>query len=501
MGGIAVVRRIRPSGYDALRVVLGAILLAAAALKAHQLATEPVIAPGLLNSRWFLISVVEFELLFGLWLLSGLYARPTWYAATGCFVLLAGVSVYKALSGDETCGCFGNVKTHPWWATALDAALVLALLRWRPSGRHACSALATAPASASRFARVLVLVGVLVGTGLWIARARAVFDDNSSPLWVDAEALDFGEVWAEPSFRWSLPIQNRTPKDVEIQAFESSCNCSSIDPKSTVVPAGDTIAVSVELDLRPKKPEAAGLSWREFSTDILPVTKHARPGAMRWRVHGLVRRYPIALAPDPPDFGEQLIRGRPFPAQVVHIQCLLPVTGLTVEHDDTVASAEVSPTGPSPQYELRITPSAKLAVGQHRLRLGLKATLGEPWRWRDLPPLALEVVANVHNDVYLSPRVVNFGARNIGEIAEETCLVGSRSGRPFVLLAVSREARGSAEVDRMADLARHKYCFRVRQHIADAGAHASQLEFVVREEGSPESYALPLSLWYHGLPP
>lgn len=72
-------------GHDAVRVVLAAVLLVAAVLKCHQLATSPVLGDGLLDTRWFLIFTVEFELFFGLWLLSGLLPRITWAAALGCF--------------------------------------------------------------------------------------------------------------------------------------------------------------------------------------------------------------------------------------------------------------------------------------------------------------------------------------------------------------------------------------------------------------------------------
>ena len=67
-----------PRGYDALRLFLALLLLTAAGLKAHQLATGPLLGPGLLESRWFLVAVVEFELFFGLWLISGLFSFATW---------------------------------------------------------------------------------------------------------------------------------------------------------------------------------------------------------------------------------------------------------------------------------------------------------------------------------------------------------------------------------------------------------------------------------------
>jgi hypothetical protein len=108
------------SGYDVVRIVLGVLLLSAAGLKAHQLATEPVLSTGLLDSRWLLMATVEFELLFGLWLLGNIWPKPTWAAALACFGLFTCVSLYKALSGYATCGCFGRVSVNPWYTATLD---------------------------------------------------------------------------------------------------------------------------------------------------------------------------------------------------------------------------------------------------------------------------------------------------------------------------------------------------------------------------------------------
>ena len=123
----------RRTGYDVVRIVLGIVLLSAAVLKGHQLATEPVAETSLFTSRWFLIGVVEFELFFGLWLLCGLYPRRTWAAALLCFGGFACVSLYKALSGEVTCGCFGTVPVNPWYAVVFDCAAIaaLGLCNWR----------------------------------------------------------------------------------------------------------------------------------------------------------------------------------------------------------------------------------------------------------------------------------------------------------------------------------------------------------------------------------
>jgi hypothetical protein len=76
---------------------------------------------------------VEFELLLGLLLVSGILPRLTWASSLVCFGGFALVSLYKALSGDASCGCFGRVPVKPWYTFALDTASVLALFHWRPA--------------------------------------------------------------------------------------------------------------------------------------------------------------------------------------------------------------------------------------------------------------------------------------------------------------------------------------------------------------------------------
>ncbi len=119
-------RRIAP--YDALRIALALILLVAAALKGRQLATAPVAETDWFSPRWFLIAIVEFELAFGLWLLGGQFPRQTRRLTLFCFALFGGISLFRALRGDSSCGCFGAVSASPWLIAVVDGAAVLTLL-------------------------------------------------------------------------------------------------------------------------------------------------------------------------------------------------------------------------------------------------------------------------------------------------------------------------------------------------------------------------------------
>ncbi len=79
-GVLQAVREFR-HGYDVVRIAAALLLLVAATSKAYQLVTEPVLGSGVLESRPFLMFVVEFELFFGLRLLSGLLPSPFGRAA------------------------------------------------------------------------------------------------------------------------------------------------------------------------------------------------------------------------------------------------------------------------------------------------------------------------------------------------------------------------------------------------------------------------------------
>jgi len=128
----ADVHAARFTGYDVVRILLGLVLLTAAGLKGHQLATEPILATGVLHSRWFLVGLVEFELCFALWLLAGTTPRLAWRAAVLCFGAFACMSAYMGISGEGSCGCFGRVAVNPWHTFTLDVTLVGVLLLYPP---------------------------------------------------------------------------------------------------------------------------------------------------------------------------------------------------------------------------------------------------------------------------------------------------------------------------------------------------------------------------------
>lgn len=139
--------------------LLGTVFLMAGALKGHALATGPVSETHLLDSRWILLGWVEFELLLGLMLLSGLYPALTRLVASACFAGFLGFTLARAFSGQPSCGCFGKWTVNPWYVLAFDLAALVALLRWK-------SAQGQAPTARSHPARFAGLLALFLAAGV-----------------------------------------------------------------------------------------------------------------------------------------------------------------------------------------------------------------------------------------------------------------------------------------------------------------------------------------------
>ena len=128
-------------GFAQFRFVLAAVLLAAAGLKAYQLATAPLppVVQGsvftpvleLLNTRYFLMAVVVGEILFVLILIADLCRAWAWLFSLLGFSVFTLVSLMKGLSGESDCGCWGTFTVNPYITMSFDLVIVALLLVFR----------------------------------------------------------------------------------------------------------------------------------------------------------------------------------------------------------------------------------------------------------------------------------------------------------------------------------------------------------------------------------
>ena len=101
------------------------VLTVAAMLKAWQFAFAPLGVGGRF-SVLFPIAVVEFELAFALLLFFGVFPKVMRRATICLFALFGVVSAYKAVTGEASCGCFGDIRVHPLLTTVLDVSIIVA---------------------------------------------------------------------------------------------------------------------------------------------------------------------------------------------------------------------------------------------------------------------------------------------------------------------------------------------------------------------------------------
>lgn len=111
--------------------LLGTVLIIAFALKGYELATGPALETHFATSRSFLVLLVEYELALGFWLLSGICRNWARLAALASFVGFLELSLFQALSGQKSCGCFGTLVINPWLTVAFDFAAIASLLSWK----------------------------------------------------------------------------------------------------------------------------------------------------------------------------------------------------------------------------------------------------------------------------------------------------------------------------------------------------------------------------------
>jgi hypothetical protein len=114
----------------------GLLLIIASVLKIHELLNVCIPGwqeKGVWESYEFLLLQIPLELCLGIWLVSGLFRRASWLAGTLAYCFFIFVTLFKAINGAESCGCFGQVHVNPWLTLGLiDIPMFILLILNRP---------------------------------------------------------------------------------------------------------------------------------------------------------------------------------------------------------------------------------------------------------------------------------------------------------------------------------------------------------------------------------
>jgi hypothetical protein len=103
----------RDTANKIIMTLTGIVLLLASVFKIHQLITTPVVSDGFWESWLFFVIQIPLVTGLGLWLVSGLFRKAGWLVGVFALLVFLADTVYKMVTGAESCGCFGSVEVDP----------------------------------------------------------------------------------------------------------------------------------------------------------------------------------------------------------------------------------------------------------------------------------------------------------------------------------------------------------------------------------------------------
>jgi hypothetical protein len=311
-------------------------------------------------------------------------------------------------------------------------------------------------------------------------------------LHIPAASLNFGEVWENAEFVWVVPIENRSAQEVRITDFSSSCTCSKIEPSKLTIPAGESRKVAMTLDLTgAKTAEDYRKAVRDFAVSIEPRCEPS-VGKVNWKIRGRIR-VPFVFEQPRLDLGRHSELAQPLPPCKVALTGLVSLAKMTSKTTSPHFQAHIQRTAAPDRFELILTPVKPLPCGFHTFEVQVFPHLADG---KELPGKTLPVRVRVESDLQTTPPVVVFGARPLGETAEEVLTLRSLTGQSFEVLGV--KALGDGLTVERAHEGAAGTAYQLRQQVVKTQAQHGQVVFCVRTaRAGEEDLAVPVS--YHGI--
>jgi hypothetical protein len=248
----------------------------------------------------------------------------------------------------------------------------------------------------ARTAGLLFLVAVCAGA-YWLGVDHRRSGITPDGLYIDPKYLDFGEVWEQERFEWTLPIENRAKVDAEISHFLASYQCLDLRPARLVVPAGESRNLMLKLDLTwnmevgakgGPRPEGSGILRREesgdglrsrFELNLAPVASDKRSVYSNWRVSGRVRKA-ISIAPRALHFRHPQMRGQAFEPLFLRVRAHADFKNVLTEYDRNELTVNHMPDSVPNEWLFRVAPNPRRKVFVYRPPLSSASGLGEQSR-------------------------------------------------------------------------------------------------------------------------
>ncbi|HEX5447538.1 MAG TPA: DUF1573 domain-containing protein [Pirellulales bacterium] len=313
--------------------------------------------------------------------------------------------------------------------------MLISRARWR---------LPNAVAGRLAASQTLMIAGVAAG-GFWLGILRHTTNGNLG-LVAREESLDFGEVWEQAKFAWTVEIENPTSETVSIESFDTSCGCTAPEPSQMTIGPGSSSQVRLVMDFSPRKPGDAASPVSDFAVRLTPTFRRGETKLQGkgWLVRGRVHR---ALNPSRRAivFGQtsQLVEGGPLETQTITAEAMEPLRGVEAMCEPPILSAAVIGDESPGTYRIAVTPSRGMRHGIFRATLLLQpiTTAGER-----LPAVPIKIEGEMFAPVVAIPDAIDFGRQSLGGEAQVTIRLESPLRQPFGIDRLETRAEGEAQL-------------------------------------------------------
>lgn len=350
---------------------------------------------------------------------------------------------------------------------------------------------------------IIVILGSLTAGRYWWSRAPDLQGRPSQvhpdSLYIAPGHLDFGSVWESSTFSWVLAVENRGEQDVDVEELAASCSCTSVEPRSSVIPAHQTRDVRLTIDLTQGR--RSGLSDSAGEPFEMQIWPRIRGGAVsrdggHWVLRGTVRPL-VSLRPTGVDLGDVSELSATATKRVVQVNSARPLRSLKVISDSNQLLSQLKRVsgGSASVYELTVTvpPNPRLGALEQDVLVEAELEAG------GVVTKAVHVAGRVIKDCQSTPSDAALGVRLVGETAQESVTLYSLTRQRLEIVEQSAQGEGLS-LENGPTAGPGGVSVQVRQRVVKAGQQTGKLVFKVRAgRGTVIDVVVPVS--YHGLEP
>lgn len=328
--------------------------------------------------------------------------------------------------------------------------------------------------------------------------ARRVGVKNAR-LVVPEEYLNIGDVWEDNNYKWTIPVQNNSNKDINVKKFIVSCSCvSSIEPKSAIIPMEKRVDVQIVFDLTGRSAEQIDSKERPFEVSLLALMEsdgvQYRSGwAIRGKIQSRITVNPLVL------YTGNVRKGELSTMEPVTVSVHVPIKDLLLDYNRNelkIKKTQLSSGEGMKKFLLDVNISDNLPIGAFKSPIKIRVVDSEG---KTHPGTQLYVEGVSVDDIEAIPSLLVLGCGSIKEHLGKEVVLRSYRGAAVKIDDVLIPSQ-----DLIVEPIKSGFSscpsYKVTQKVTKTGDQSSVLRFICHSTLDPRPVTLEIPVCYRGLP-